>query len=89
MSGLEYVKMTASEAVKLVGGDATVYVAIGRETDCVADFTRRKFCECEGMIRNGESIQYIVDDFISQLNVLNIPTKHTKNIAVILLPPNN
>lgn len=83
---MKVMRMTADEAVRLVGGDAIVYVSIGTETDCVTEFTRCVFHDCEDIIRRGNRIQREMDDLIDQLRILRTKRIPYQNLAVILLP---
>lgn len=80
------IKMTAEEAVQLAGKDAVVYVAVGKSRESVSDFVKWKFSDCETVIRQGNGIWHEVDELIDLLMIL---TKPHKDIALILLPPNN
>lgn len=84
-----YIEMTAEEAMKLRGKNTKVLVSVCDTATPVSDFRRREFGECESILRNGEKIRHEVDDFMDQLRVVGSyqSVKPHKNIAVILLPP--
>lgn len=81
-----YVEMTANEAVKLRGGDTKVLVSIATADEQPSEFTSKKFADCENIIRNGDEIQHILDDFVESLRV-NAIKNPRKMSAIILLPP--
>lgn len=81
-----YVEMTAEEAVKLRGRDTKVLVSIADAKNGPSEFKTRKFADCENIIRNGDEIQHILDDFVESLRVSAIKNPR-KMSAIILLPP--
>lgn len=83
-----YVQMTAEEAMKLRGKNVKVLVAICDEDTPVSDFSKRRFEDCEDIIRSGKRIQHEIDEFIDQIRVMGtVPVKPHKRTALILLPP--
>jgi hypothetical protein len=79
----DFIVMTADEAVKLRGGDTKVLVCTDEEP--VNAFSTIKFAECEELIKDGEQIQYLLNDFIEQLRVRSLCPRNIT--TTILLPP--
>lgn len=79
-----FVLMTADEAVRLRGGDTKVLVCTDKQS--IAAFEMKQFAECETLIRDGQKIQYLFDEFMEQLKVLSFQSP--KFTTTILLPPN-
>lgn len=70
---MEYVITTVEKAQKIAKPDAIVLVAVtdlekGNYND---GFTKKKFCECEGIINDAKTIAKICDDFVNQLRVFS------------------
>lgn len=78
---MKVITMTAEEAIHLLEDNAKVLVFI--ETGSVNGFDILRFNECEGMLKNGDRIQYILSDYISQIRV----SSPHQRIITILLPP--
>ena len=66
---MNYVLMSVEDAKKLAKKDAIVLVAVNDLEDpmVVSSFTKKKFLECESMIKEAETVISVCDDFIKQL----------------------
>lgn len=71
---MKYVKMTIEEANKIAKKDAVVYVATSDlEQDEFCDaFEKKRFGECENIIKEAETIAKMCDGFASQLRLFTV-----------------
>lgn len=68
---MQYIEMTIEEASKLARKGATVLVATQDldSGESIARFESKTCKECESIIKNGETIARVYDDFMNQLRV--------------------
>lgn len=66
---MEYILMTVEEAKKMAKKDAVVLVAVNdlENPKDISEFSKKRFFECEKMIKEAETIASVCDDFIRQL----------------------
>ena len=66
---MEYILMTVEEAKKMAKKDAVVLVAVNdlENPKDINEFSKKRFFECEKMIKEAETIASVCDDFIKQL----------------------
>lgn len=79
---MEYVRMSVEDAQKIVGKDAIVLVSMAdlEKADCNTGFEKKKFSDCNEMIRTAETIAKLYDDFSSQLRVFSVRQPDIFNI---------
>lgn len=90
---MQYIMVSIEEAKKIAKKDAVVLIAINdlEANDCNVEFTRKRFGECEKLIKEAETIARVYDDFINQLRVFSekqsdvINYKHHGKLSTILL----
>lgn len=70
---MKYVIVSIEEAKKIAKKDAVVLIAIDdlEINDCNIEFTKKRFGECEKLIKEAETIARVYDDFVNQLRVFS------------------
>lgn len=70
---MNYVMMTMEEAQKVAKKDAIVFVSVMdlEANDCNEGFIKKKFGECNDIIKEAETIAKVCDDFANQLRVFS------------------
>ena len=73
MKKIKCVQMTIKEAAKIMKEDAQVLVCISdlESDDCNNGFEKKKFCECQEMIKNSKTAGKVFGDIADQLRVFS------------------
>ena len=71
---MRYVQMTIEEANKVAPKNAIVLVATSdlEDEECCDEFEKKKFGECEDIIKEAETIAKMCDGFASQLRLFTV-----------------